>query len=149
MKRTLIMWVMAAAMVVVNVPLATAAGKGGGGWGIGGSYQRMYNAATVETLTGTVERIDRFKPMRGMGAGIHLLLKTDKELIPVHLGPEWFVNRLDTKLQKGDQLTVTGSRVTMGGKPVIIASELKKGEDVLVLRDSAGIPVWSGWRRNK
>jgi len=42
---------------------------------------------------------------------------------------------------------VKGSRVTFDGKPVIIAAELKKDNNVLTLRDSSGIPAWSGWRR--
>jgi hypothetical protein len=82
-----------------------------------------------------------------MKRGIHLLLKTEKETIPVHLGPDWFIERQDTKIEKGDRIEIKGSRVTLGGKPAIIAAELKKGESVLILRDSAGVPVWSGWRR--
>jgi hypothetical protein len=42
---------------------------------------------------------------------------------------------------------VRGSRVTMGGKPVIIAAEVRKGDAVLTLRDDQGVPMWSGWRR--
>jgi hypothetical protein len=120
---------------------------GSGGWGAHGQYQRMFNPATVETLSGVVVRIETFKPMKGMRAGIHLILKTDKETIPVHLGPAWFIERQDTKIEKGDKIEVKGSRVTVDGKPAIIAGEVKKGSNVLVLRDSSGIPVWSGWRR--
>jgi hypothetical protein len=42
---------------------------------------------------------------------------------------------------------VTGSRVTFRNKSAIIAAEVKKGDEVLRLRDSNGIPVWAGWRR--
>jgi hypothetical protein len=55
--------------------------------------------------------------------------------------------RLDTKIQKGDTIEVKGSRVTITGKPAIIAAEVKKGDNVLVLRDNNGIPAWTGWRR--
>jgi hypothetical protein len=130
--------------------LALAAWKGyrgSGGWGMGTSYQRMYNPATVETLTGTVEAVDKVTPMKGMYYGIHLLLKTDKETVSVHLGPGWYIERLDTKIEKGDKIEVKGSRVTMMGKPVIIAAEVKKGDSVLKLRDKNGIPLWSGWKR--
>lgn len=121
--------------------------KGSGGWGMGSQYQRMYNPATVETISGTVESIDKVRPMKGMMYGIHLLLKTDKETISVHLGPSWYIERLDTKFEKGDRIEVKGSRITFDGKPAIIAAEVKKGDSVLLLRDSAGIPVWAGWRR--
>jgi DNA helicase TIP49 (TBP-interacting protein) len=114
---------------------------------MGSQYQRMYNPATVETLSGMVEAVDKVTPMKGMQSGIHVMLKTDKETISVHLGPEWYVERLDTKIAKGDTIEVKGSRVTFGGKPAVIAAEVKKGDSVLVLRDSAGVPAWAGWRR--
>ena len=138
---------LAAILIIVSAPMAPAAGRGSGGWGMAGAYQRMYNPATVETVSGEVQKIDKITPMRKMGAGIHLVVKTEKETIPVHLGPEWFIQRLDTKIEKGDKVDITGSRVTLEGKPVIIASEVKKGGEILVLRDNAGVPVWSGWRR--
>jgi len=121
--------------------------RGSGGWGMGTQYQRMYNPATVETVSGTVESVDEITPVRGMHYGIHLLLKTDKEAISVHLGPGWYIERLDTKIEKGDKVQVKGSRVTMMGQPAVIAAEVKKGDTVLKLRDDNGIPVWSGWRR--
>ena len=121
--------------------------RGSGGWGMGSSYQRMYNPATVETVSGIVESVDKITPVKGMHSGIHLVLKTDKESIAVHLGPEWYIERQDVKLEKGDKIEVKGSRITFDGKPAIIAAECKKGDNVLVLRDSAGIPAWAGWRR--
>ncbi|MGQ9569515.1 MAG: DNA-binding protein, partial [Thermodesulfovibrionales bacterium] len=120
--------------------------RGSGGWGMGSAYQRMFNPATVEILTGIVESVDKIAPMKGMSYGIHLVLKTDKETISVHLGPSWYIERLDTKIEKGDKIQIKGSRVTMMGKPVIIAAEVKKGDPVLKLRDENGIPVWAGWR---
>ena len=121
--------------------------RGSGGWGAGGAYQRMYNTATVETITGTVETVDRVTPLKGMNYGIHLLVKTEKGDVSVHLGPSWYIERLDTKITTGDAVEVKGSRVTFNGKPAIIAAEMKKGETVLKLRDDNGIPVWAGWRR--
>ncbi|HAK88429.1 MAG: DNA-binding protein [Nitrospirae bacterium GWC2_46_6] len=121
--------------------------RGSGGWGMGTQYQRMYNPAAAETLSGTVEAVDKITPMKGMYSGVHITLKTDKETISVHLGPEWYIERLDTKIEKGDKIEVKGSRVTFAGKPAIIAAEVKKGDNVLILRDKAGIPAWSGWRR--
>ncbi|HTP05858.1 MAG TPA: DNA-binding protein [Nitrospirota bacterium] len=121
--------------------------RGSGGWGMGSSYQRMYNPATVETVSGVVESVDKITPMKGMNSGIHLVLKTDKETIALHLGPEWYIERQDVKLEKGDKIEVKGSRITFDGKPAIIAAEIKKGDNVLVLRDNSGIPVWAGWRR--
>jgi hypothetical protein len=82
-----------------------------------------------------------------MGYGIHLLLKSDKETVSVHLGPAWFVENQDTKIEAKDKIEVRGSRVTFEGKPALIAAEVRKGDEVLKLRDEAGVPLWSGWRR--
>ena len=122
-------------------------GRGSGGWGMGSAYQRMFNPATVETVSGEVVSVDRITPMKGMGAGIHLQLKTDKDTISIHLGPAWYIERLDARIETGDKIEVKGSRVTVAGKPAIIAAEVKKGDALLRLRDDSGIPVWSGWRR--
>lgn len=121
--------------------------RGSGGWGMGGAYQRLYNPATVETISGEITAIDKVTPVKGMNYGIHLMVKTDKETVSVQLGPGWYIERLDTKLTKGDMVEVKGSRIIYDGKPAIIAAEVKKGNAVLKLRDESGIPVWAGWRR--
>jgi len=41
----------------------------GGGWGTGTPYQRLYNPATVETISGTIQSIDRATSMKGMSPG--------------------------------------------------------------------------------
>lgn len=123
--------------------------RGSGGWGKGGSYQQTYNPATIETLSGEVVGIEEFTPMKGMQGGIHLLLKTDTETVSVHLGPAWYIEKLDSQIEPGDTVDVRGSRITFQGNPAVIAAELKKGDAVLPLRDERGIPVWSGWRRGR
>ena len=151
MRVKSIIWLVVAISILLTASIALAQSwkgwRGSGGWGMGTKYQKMYNPATVETISGTVESIDKVTPMKGMHYGIHLILKTDKETIPVHLGPGWYIERLDTKIEKGDKIEVKGSRITFQGKPAIIASEVKKGDNILKLRDDNGIPAWSGWRR--
>ncbi|PKL52050.1 MAG: DNA-binding protein [Nitrospira bacterium HGW-Nitrospira-1] len=135
------------AAIAFAQPMKGTGWRGSEGWGMGTPYQRMYNPAAVETLSGEVMGVDKITPMKGMYYGIHIRLKTDKETISVHLGPGWFVERMDTKIEKGDKVVVTGSRVTFAGKPAIIAAEVKKDDAVLKLRDENGFPVWAGWRR--
>jgi hypothetical protein len=50
-------------------------------------------------------------------------------------------------ISAASNVEMRGSRVTISGKPAIIAAEVKKGDNTLVLRDSAGVPAWAGWRR--
>jgi hypothetical protein len=122
-------------------------GRGMGGWGAGSAYQRMYNPATVETLSGEVVGVNQFRPGPGMRAGIHLLVRNGREAVSVHLGPAWYIEKLDNPIHKGDRVEVKGSRVMFQDKTAIIAAEVKRGDALLLLRDAQGIPVWSGWRR--
>ncbi len=121
--------------------------EGSGGWGLGAKYHAMYDTKTVATISGVVEKVERFTPERGMRHGIYLLVKTDSEKLSVHLGPAWFLEKQDIKIEAKDKVEVTGSRITFDGKPAIIAATIIKGDETLVLRDGSGIPVWAGWRK--
>jgi hypothetical protein len=121
--------------------------RGSGGWGHKDNYNQLFDAKTIESLTGTVMEIDSITPMRGMSNGFHLMLKTEKELISVHLGPAWYIENQDMDIRKNDKIEIKGSRITFDGKPAIIASEIRKGDDTLSLRDESGYPTWSGWRK--
>jgi hypothetical protein len=119
----------------------------GGGWGRNAQYNRMFNPKTVETITGEVVGVGKFTPAKGMSAGVHLQLKTDKETIAVHLGPEWFIDNQDLKIEAKNKIEVKGSRITFDGKPAIVAAEVRKNDEILKLRDEDGTPVWAGWRK--
>ena len=122
-------------------------GRGGGGWGAGGQYGRMYDPKTVQTVTGEVVSVETFTPASGMSSGVHLQVKTATETNSVHLGPSWYLDNQDVQIKAKDNIEVTGSRITFEGKPAIIAAEVKKGDEVLKLRDQNGVPFWAGWRR--
>ena len=102
--------------------------------------QRNYDPKTVETVQGKVLSTEKTQQR---GRGVHLMLQTDKETIAVHLGPAWYIDKQTPKIETNDTITVTGSRVTIDGKPAIIAAQVKKGNEVLKLRDENGIPAWS------
>jgi hypothetical protein len=134
---------LAALLAVPALALAQSGpppGKGPGG------ASRMFDPATVTTITGTVvkeERVDR-----GMGhKGVHLVLKTAEGEVSVHLGPDFYVDAQSLKVAAGDALTVKGSRITFEGKPVILAVTVTKGGATTTLRDDAGRPAWSGGGR--
>lgn len=120
--------------------------RGGGGWGPSDGWGRLFDPKRIETLDGTILEIVIVKNKR-MAEGVHLRLKTNKETIPVHLGPAWYVENQDVELVRGDAIQVRGSRINYAGAPAIIAIAVHRGEDVLVLRDDEGFPRWAGWRR--
>ena len=142
MKTSLIVAVL---LGILAVPAGYA--QRGGGWGVGSQYDRMFDPNSVQTVSGEVVSVDKFTPASGMSSGVHLLVKTATETISVHLGPSWFIENQDTKIAPKDRIEFKGSRITYKGKPAVIAAEVKKGDEVLTLRDANGVPVWAGWRR--
>ncbi len=110
------------------------------------SYKRIFNPATVETITGEVLSVDTYKYNKSSGyGGVHLLVKTDKETIKVHVGPVWFLEDNNFTVNVNDKVEIKGSRVTYNEEEVIIGSNIKNGDKSLALRDDDGIPYWSGW----
>jgi len=128
----------ASALALLAPALVVAQGGPPQGKGMG-----PYDPSTVVSMSGTVvaeTRIDR-----GMGhKGVHLTLKTADGEISVHLGPDFWVDEQKTKISKGDQITVKGSKVTFDGKPALIAQSIRRGGETIDLRDTSGKPLWSG-----
>jgi DNA/RNA endonuclease YhcR with UshA esterase domain len=103
-----------------------------------------YDPKTEVTLNGTVEKVEytNYGNMRG----VHLTLKAENGTLEVHLGPAAFVEKTMT-FKGGDNIQVIGSKLTMVGKPAVIAREVTKGDKVLKLWDETGVPLWSGGHR--
>jgi hypothetical protein len=104
--------------------------------------QRGFDPATVTTIEGEIKEIQRI-PRGQAHEGVHLVLSTAAENLDVHLGPDSYVDGQSLKLAKGDRVEVRGSRVTVDGKAAIIAQEIRRGDERLVLRDASGVPAWS------
>lgn len=150
--RALRLSLFAALGIFVMVAAALAAGpdwKSSCGWDMSSDYNRMYDPKTVVKFSGEVAKVDKVPSRKGMGEGVHILIKADDpcSMAPVHLGPAWYIENQDTKIKEGDKVTVTGSKVKMDGETIIIAKSLDKGDKTLMLRDDAGTPYWSGWRK--
>jgi len=109
-----------------------------------GKYQQLYSTGSVVTMSGVVQSVYLDTPPGVRIQAVYLGLKTDAESIPVQLGPERFVQTLPTKFAQGDKIEVTGARVTVDGKTMILAAQVKKSAESAVFRISAGTPVWSG-----
>ncbi len=122
------------------------------GWGRNSEYGGMYNLNTVETIRGTVVSSNTFVPMNGMSQGIQLLVKTEDQTVPVHLGPLWYLDNQGFQINSGDKIEVKGSQINWAGNSIIMAAELRRGNQVLELRDNNGIPRWRGnqnWNRQR
>jgi len=113
-------------------------GRGpGGGLGMGRGMQ--YDPQTVETVSGEVTGVQK---MQGRAQGVHLQVKTDKETLTVILGPASYLEQQPVQVAVGDKVEIKGSRIKDPSKALLIAGELKKGDQVLKLRDDQGLPLW-------
>ena len=106
-----------------------------------------YDPKTEITIQGTVEEVTQLAGVRGW-KGTHLAFKSDAETFDVHLGPSEFLVDQGMRFEKGDRIEVTGSKVKYGESDALIAREVKKADQMLVLRNAQGIPKWSRsrWR---
>ena len=75
-------------------------------------YLRKFDPDTVEELSGVVEEMRYTGRENGEDRGVELIIKSDEELIPIHLGPAWFLDMQEGLIKKGDEITVVASRVT-------------------------------------
>jgi hypothetical protein len=130
-------------LILVNASWAQP-GMGRGG---GVHYGTMWDAKTVATVKGEVVSVDKYTPGRGgTSYGLRLTLKTDKETLPVILGPAWYIDQQHFAVAPKDNVEIKGSQLAIQGQPTIIAQEVKKGDKVLKLRDDKGAPLWMGPR---
>jgi len=146
--------------VFLLTPADLWAQQGPGRWVADSTSARLYNPATVDTVRGTLVRVDsitaprraarsagRRAAQRADKTALHLAVDTGTETVPVHLGPAWFFEREDVQLRTGDAIEIVGSRVTVRNEPVLIAARLKQGDWTVRLREANGRPVWRGGRR--
>jgi DNA/RNA endonuclease YhcR with UshA esterase domain len=106
-----------------------------------------YDPKTEVTVKGTVEAVKDSAGRSGGATGRHLTLKTEDETFDVRLGPTDYWKKNGFELAEGDSIEVTGSKVKMNNKDVLIAREVKKGDKTVTLRNAEGVPAWSRGRR--
>lgn len=101
-----------------------------------------YDVNTETKMKGTVEEV-KLPPKGSEKEVAHLLVKTGTDTVDVYLCPQSFLNDMGVSFSKGDEIALTGSRIKQGEADLILAREVVKGADTLVLRDAKGNPVWS------
>lgn len=100
-----------------------------------------YDAKTEETLKGTVDDV-RVNGTDQKTKTATLVLKHGSQSVDVFLGPTSFLDAMEISFSKGDELQVVGSRVKDGDAEEVLAREVTKGNDTLILREKGGKPVW-------
>ena len=134
-------WMVMPLVLALAAPVATSAA------GPSGKKVAKYDPSTVVTVQGTV--LGETRTAHGNGPkAVRLVIKTAEGQVPVHLGPDAWVDAQKVKLHKGDEVTVKGSRFTYEDKYGLIAQSVTRGGETLVVRDASGKPAWSKGAKN-
>jgi hypothetical protein len=107
-----------------------------------------YDAKTEITLKKAVVQDVKEVTLPNGQNRFRLVVKAGMETYEVCLCPKAFLEVLDTAFAKGDEVDITGSKVQEGANTILLAREVVKGNNTIVLRDKAGAPVWS-WMEKK
>lgn len=100
-----------------------------------------YDVATEAKMKVTVEEL-KLPPKGNEKDVAHLLVKSGSDTLDIYLCPKAFLDDMGATFAKGDEVTVTGSKIKQDGADLVLARELVKGSDTLMLRDEKGKPVW-------
>ena len=104
-----------------------------------------YDVSTESKMKGVVEEIN-LPPKGNEKEVIHLTVKGDTEAEDIYLCPESFLKDMGVTFVKGDSIGFTASKVKQNGTDLLLAREVVKGNETLVLRDDKGVPVWTPHR---
>ena len=100
-----------------------------------------YDLETESKTKGIVEEV-KLPPKGSEKEAAHLMVKSGDSIVDVYLCPGSFLDDMGVRFSKGDEISLTGSKVKQGDADLVLAREIAKGTDTLVLRDEKGKPVW-------
>jgi len=101
-----------------------------------------YDLQTEVKIKGTIEDV-KLPPKGSEKEIVHLLVKNGTESADVYLCPKSFFDDMGMDFSKGDEITLTGSKVKQGEAEFVLAREVVKENNTFVLRDAKGAPVWN------
>lgn len=125
-------------------PQGGSQGQSWEAWRSGSAYNRNFQSGQKESYTGTVEGVGTFTPERGAAEGLRLRIRTDQgQTITVHAGPWAYAQQQGYSSLYGQKVTISGSRSTVNGREVLMATKIESGGKTWELRDESGAPKWN------
>jgi hypothetical protein len=101
-----------------------------------------YDTHTETKVKGVVDEVNVL-PLGPKKDFIELIIKSGNDKVHIHVCPKTFQDEMGVTFSKGEEIAVTGSKVKLESGDAILARELTRGTDTLVLRDDKGVPVWN------
>lgn len=141
MRSRSVVQALLALVVAVAVPMALAQKAADT------SAMPKYDVTKEVKIKGTIEDVKEMTMAKGE-AGVHLMVKTATESIEVRLCPSGYLKDFEVAFSKGQEVEVTGSKIKIDDKDVILAREVVQGNSTVTLRDKHGAPVWTWLKKN-
>lgn len=104
-----------------------------------------YDLSTEAKMKGVVEEVN-LPPKGSDKEVVHLMVKSDAEVVDIYLCPQSFLKDMGVSFSKGEDIGLTTSKVKQNGADLLLAREVVRGNETLVLRDDKGVPVWTPHR---
>lgn len=105
-------------------------------------YSTLFNPGSMSTISGEVVRVERAFAGSGKDYCVHALLKTMQGQVTAILAPQSFMKENGLTISPKDRVTVTGSLISVLGKPFLLAMEVQ-GDRSMKLREASGRPAWA------
>jgi hypothetical protein len=106
------------------------------GWEPGGG------TATVQTFEGKIAEIVYLPGAAADSGMVEIRLQTAAQTTLIRLAPSGFLKQIGLLLREGDAVAVRGFPVSGMEGDLIIATEVRKGDRSVSLRDTRGRPAW-------
>lgn len=110
--------------------------------------KKFYDPQNVTTIQGQIDRLETITRQGRQAVNNRKTtiahLKTPQGVAVVHLGPTEFLAQQQFIPCPGDSLEVTGGIVRTRQGQVILATTVTKAGRTYILRDTKGVPVWTG-----
>jgi hypothetical protein len=105
-------------------------------------YRRKYDPDAVTEFRGHVVEAFYSKESRHDTRGVIIYLADEEDVMEVHLGPSWYIDRQLRHIKIGEELTVTGSVIDYKNQEILVARTLQRGKSTYCFRDEDGSPYW-------
>jgi len=105
-------------------------------------YSTLFNPRTVGVVSGEVVRVEQVLSGNGADYCVHALLKTPQGQVTAILAPQGYLAAQGLTIAPKDRVKVSGSLITILGKPFILAMEVM-GDRTMRLREANGRPAWA------
>jgi len=106
------------------------------------SASPAYATAAPKAVDGKITEIDYLPGATADSAMVEARVLVGGRTTQVQLAPVGLLKQSQLLLREGDTVSVTGFEVSGMDGDLLVATEIRKGDKRVVLRDTRGRPVW-------